>query len=38
MELPSQKSAVSAWKVLASLGVAAAGVAIVSGIYLSRKK
>ncbi|XP_024444734.1 uncharacterized protein LOC18106991 isoform X3 [Populus trichocarpa] len=38
MELPSQKSAVSAWKVLASLGVAVAGVAIVSGIYLSRKK
>ncbi|KAJ6866219.1 traB domain-containing protein-like [Populus alba x Populus x berolinensis] len=38
MELPSQKSTVSARKVLASLGVAVAGVAIVSGIYLSRKK
>ncbi|KAJ6371901.1 hypothetical protein OIU77_002260 [Salix suchowensis] len=38
MELPSQKSAVSARKVLALLGVAVAGAAIVSGIYLSRKK
>ncbi|KAF9663283.1 hypothetical protein SADUNF_Sadunf17G0022900 [Salix dunnii] len=38
MELPSQKPAVSARKVLASLGVAVAGAAIVSGIYLSRKK
>ncbi|XP_024461150.2 uncharacterized protein LOC7491788 isoform X2 [Populus trichocarpa] len=38
MEIPSQKPAVSARKVLASLGVAVAGVAIVSGFYLSRKK
>ncbi|KAB5515935.1 hypothetical protein DKX38_026583 [Salix brachista] len=38
MEPPSQKSAVSARKVLALLGVAVAGAAIVSGIYLSRKK
>ncbi|KAJ6991321.1 traB domain-containing protein-like isoform X2 [Populus alba x Populus x berolinensis] len=38
MEIPSQKPAVSARKVLASLGVAVAGVVIVSGLYLSRKK
>ncbi|KAG5242071.1 traB domain-containing protein [Salix suchowensis] len=38
MEIPSKKPAVSARKVLASLGVAVAGVAIVSGFYLSRKK
>ncbi|KAJ6349302.1 hypothetical protein OIU77_006814 [Salix suchowensis] len=38
MEPPSQKSAVSARKVLALLGVAVAGATIVSGIYLSRKK
>ncbi|KAF2292195.1 hypothetical protein GH714_015790 [Hevea brasiliensis] len=38
LEMPSPKPAVSAVKVLTSLGVAAAGVAIVSGIYLACKK
>ncbi len=38
MLIPSQKPGISAVKVLASLGVAVAGVAIISGIYLSKKK
>ncbi|CAN0896985.1 TraB domain-containing protein [Linum grandiflorum] len=38
MEVPKPKAAVSVLKIITSLGVAAAGVAIVSGIYLSRKK
>ncbi|KDP25863.1 hypothetical protein JCGZ_22893 [Jatropha curcas] len=38
MEMPSQKPAVSAVKVLTSLGVAVAGVAIISGLYLAWKK
>ncbi|XP_062152273.1 uncharacterized protein LOC133860710 [Alnus glutinosa] len=38
MVIPSQKPGISAVKVLASLGVAVAGVAIISGIYLSKKK
>ncbi|XP_008230095.1 PREDICTED: traB domain-containing protein [Prunus mume] len=38
MEIPSQQSAFSTTKVLKSLGVAVAGVAIISGIYLASKK
>ncbi|GMI88438.1 hypothetical protein like AT1G05270 [Hibiscus trionum] len=38
MTLPSQKPAVSTGKILVSLGIAAAGVAIASGIYLAGKK
>ncbi|KAJ4826363.1 hypothetical protein Tsubulata_045905 [Turnera subulata] len=38
LELPTQKPGVSAVKILASLGMAVAGVAIISGIFLSRKK
>ncbi|XP_057955649.1 uncharacterized protein LOC131149317 isoform X2 [Malania oleifera] len=38
MTIPSQKSNVSAVKIFASLGVAVAGLAIVSGIYLASKK
>ncbi|OMO60164.1 Pheromone shutdown, TraB [Corchorus capsularis] len=35
---PSQKSKVSTGKILASLGIAAAGIAVISGIYIARKK
>ncbi|KAK9044042.1 hypothetical protein V6N11_072364 [Hibiscus sabdariffa] len=38
MTLPSQNPKVSTGKILISLGIAAAGVAIVSGIYLASKK
>ncbi|KAH9744647.1 trab domain-containing protein [Citrus sinensis] len=38
MTIPSPKPAVSALKVLSSLGVAVAGVAIISGIYINCKK
>lgn len=38
LESPSQKPAVSAVKILTSLGVAVAGVAIISGIYLAKRK
>ncbi|XP_065875271.1 uncharacterized protein [Euphorbia lathyris] len=38
LEMPSQKTGVSVVKVLTSLGVAVAGVAIVSGIYFTCKK
>ncbi|XP_028101812.1 traB domain-containing protein-like [Camellia sinensis] len=38
VDLPSQKPAISAVKILATLGAAVAGVAIISGIYLSNKK
>lgn len=38
MEIPSQQSAFSTAKVLKSFGVAVAGVAIISGIYLASKK
>ncbi|XVF28236.1 hypothetical protein REPUB_Repub15cG0012100 [Reevesia pubescens] len=38
MTIPSQKPTVSTGKILTSLGIAAAGVAIISGIYLAVKK
>ncbi|KAL5573270.1 hypothetical protein UlMin_022867 [Ulmus minor] len=38
MEIPSQRPGVSRSRILKSLGVAVAGVAIISGIYLSIKK
>ncbi|KAL7218989.1 hypothetical protein ACSBR2_012121 [Camellia fascicularis] len=38
VDLPSQKPAISAVKILTTLGAAVAGVAIISGIYLSNKK
>ncbi|EOX99164.1 TraB family protein isoform 1 [Theobroma cacao] len=38
MAIPSQKPTVSTGKILASLGIAAAGVAIISGIYFACKK
>ncbi|KAL4573012.1 hypothetical protein LXL04_019805 [Taraxacum kok-saghyz] len=38
LQLPSTKPAISVTKVLSTVGVAVAGVAIVSGIYLSSKK
>ncbi|GFY99138.1 TraB family protein [Actinidia rufa] len=38
VDLPSQKPAISAVKILTSLGVTVAGVAIISGIYLSTKR
>lgn len=38
LQMPSQKPAISALKVLTSLGVAVAGVAIISGIYIAFKK
>lgn len=38
MKMPSQKPAVSATKILTTLGAAVAGVAIISGIYLKCKK
>lgn len=38
MTIPSQKPTVSRGKILASLGIATAGVAIISGIYLASKK
>lgn len=38
MELPPQGPTVSVFKILTSLGAAVAGVAIISGIYLSVKK
>ncbi|KAI5340360.1 hypothetical protein PRUPE_3G220000 [Prunus persica] len=38
MEIPSQQSLFSTAKVLKSFGVAVAGVAIISGIYLASKK
>ncbi|GMP54193.1 hypothetical protein CsSME_00019434 [Camellia sinensis var. sinensis] len=38
VDLPSQKPAISAVKIVATLGAAVAGVAIISGIYLSNKK
>ncbi|XP_050205906.1 uncharacterized protein LOC126655696 [Mercurialis annua] len=38
LEMPSQKPAVSATKVLTSLGIAVSGVAVISGIYLASKK
>ncbi|KAL1325038.1 hypothetical protein HN51_035134 [Arachis hypogaea] len=38
MTVPSPKPAMSAIKILTSVGVAVAGVAIISGIYLSSKK
>lgn len=38
MEIPSQKAGISTAKVLKSVGVAVAGAAIISGIYLASKK
>ncbi|KAI3795419.1 hypothetical protein L1987_38072 [Smallanthus sonchifolius] len=38
LELPSTKAAISVSKVLSTVGVAVAGVAIISGIYLSSRK
>ncbi|CAK9142728.1 unnamed protein product [Ilex paraguariensis] len=38
LNMPSQKPVVSAVKILTGLGVAVAGVAIISGIYFSSKK
>lgn len=38
MEIPSKKPSVSVARVITSVGVAVAGVAIISGIYLSSKK
>jgi len=38
MTVPSVEPAVSAIRIVASVGVAVAGVAIISGIYLSCKK
>ncbi|KAJ0434022.1 putative TraB family protein [Helianthus annuus] len=38
LELPSTKPAISVSKVLSTVGVAVAGVAIISGIYLSSRK
>ncbi|XVE66317.1 hypothetical protein DITRI_Ditri08aG0070900 [Diplodiscus trichospermus] len=38
MTIPSPKPTVSTGKILTSLGIAAAGVAIISGIYLASKK
>lgn len=38
MTVPSPKPAVSATRIVTSIGVAVAGVAIISGIYLSCKK
>ncbi|XP_076881125.1 uncharacterized protein LOC143529166 [Bidens hawaiensis] len=38
MELPSAKASISVAKVLSTVGVAVAGVAIISGIYLSSRK
>lgn len=38
MTVPSKKPTVSTGKILVSLGIAAAGVAIASGIYLAGKK
>lgn len=38
VDLPSQKPAISAVKILTTLGAAVAGVAIISGIYLSNRK
>lgn len=38
LEIPSQKSAVSRARILKSLGVAVAGAAIISGIYIASKK
>ncbi|KAI8558308.1 hypothetical protein RHMOL_Rhmol04G0081000 [Rhododendron molle] len=38
VDMPSRRPAISAAKLLTTVGVAAAGVAIISGIYLSTKK
>ncbi|CAN4104809.1 unnamed protein product [Withania somnifera] len=38
LTIPSQKPAISITKILSTLGVAIAGVAIISGIYTSIKK
>jgi hypothetical protein len=38
MTVPSPKPAISAMRVFTSVGVGVAGVAIISGIYLSCKK
>ena len=38
VDLPSQKPAISAVKILTTLGVTVAGLAIISGIYLSTKR
>lgn len=38
LAMPSQNSAISTVKIITSVGVAVAGVAIVSGIYLANKK
>lgn len=38
LEIPSQKSAVSRARILKSLGIAVAGAAIISGIYIASKK
>lgn len=38
LELPSAKPAISVTKVLSTVGVAVAGVAIISGIYISSRK
>nr|DAD20596.1 TPA_asm: hypothetical protein HUJ06_022059 [Nelumbo nucifera] len=38
LEIPAQKPSFSATKILASLGVAVAGVAIISGIYIAGKR
>jgi hypothetical protein len=38
VDMASQKSVISVGKILTTVGVAVAGVAIISGIYLSTKK
>ncbi|XP_043689970.1 traB domain-containing protein-like [Telopea speciosissima] len=38
LEIPTRKSTISAMKILKSLGVAVAGAAIISGVYLAGKK
>lgn len=38
LEIPSQKPVLLTGKILTSIGVAVAGVAIISGLYLSSKK
>lgn len=38
LSMPTEKSAITVTKVLTSIGATVAGVAIISGIYLSIKK
>lgn len=38
LAMPSKKGAITAGKILQTIGVTVAGVAIISGLYLSSKK